>query len=833
LGGLLTASLTGIALYSPIRGTDGTVVDFTIDLLNPAAQRILGQPARPSGTYLQHYPHTLETGVFAFHQQAFESGEPAQLEVNYQGDSLDNYFQLSAQRVGQGLLVSFTDTADQPRSPVETALRAAQAAEQAARAEAEAERATLRSTLEQAPVAIALLEGPAHVVTFANADMALLWGRPLGPLLNRAHFEALPDLAGQGFEAIFAEVYHTGRPYHLREQFVHIDRVGTGQLVPGYFHIVYQPLYAAQGGITGIIASATEVTEQVQARQQVQQLNEELAAINEELRARNEKYQLANTALVASQHQQRLLNQELEAFNQDLEARVTTRTQEAQQQRGRLEQLVMTAPLAICVFDGPEWVYQLVNPRYQQLFPGRELLGRRLVDALPELVDQPLLDILHRVYDTGVPFESQAVLVPLACTPAGPLEDIYFDLTYQARYDAAGRIDGFVTFATDVTAQVLARQLRETQQQQLRDLFEQVPVAIAIFRGPQHVIELANPAACALWDRTPQQSVGTPLFELVPEGAGQGFEQLLDGVMATGEPYVAHELPSLIDRHGQRETAYWSFVNQPLREGPGPITAVTSVAVDVTDQVRARQQVQQLNEALLATNRQLTRTNADLDNFVYTASHDLKAPISNIEGLLRLLENRLPPELRTHGGLLPVLARMHESVQRFTRTLGHLTEVSKLQQEFARPAAPTAVAPLLEDVRQDLQPLLAATGGQLRVDLTECPTLVLSEKNLRSILYNLVSNALKYHQPGRPPVVRISCRSEGPHRVLRVQDNGVGLDEEQQAKLFRLFQRLHTHVDGSGVGLYMVKKMVENAGGTLTVQSRPGDGSTFTAHFPA
>lgn len=96
-----------------------------------------------------------------------------------------------------------------------------------------------------------------------------------------------------------------------------------------------------------------------------------------------------------------------------------------------------------------------------------------------------------------------------------------------------------------------------------------------------------------------------------------------------------------------------------------------------------------------------------------------------------------------------------------------------------------------------------------------------------------MSNALKYHHPDRPPVVRINCQLEGDHRVLRMQDNGLGLAEGQQAKLFGLFERLHTHVEGTGMGLYMVKKMLENAGGNISVQSREGEGSTFAMWFPA
>jgi signal transduction histidine kinase len=140
---------------------------------------------------------------------------------------------------------------------------------------------------------------------------------------------------------------------------------------------------------------------------------------------------------------------------------------------------------------------------------------------------------------------------------------------------------------------------------------------------------------------------------------------------------------------------------------------------------------------------------------------------------------------------------------------------------------------VVEDVRQDLLPQLAEVSAQLDVAVADCQPRVFSEKNLRSILYNLLSNALKYHHPDRSPQIRITCAAEGDELVLTVQDNGLGVKELQLKHLFQLFQRLHTHVEGSGLGLYMVKKIVENAGGTIDVQSQVDVGTTFTIRFPA
>ncbi len=136
-----------------------------------------------------------------------------------------------------------------------------------------------------------------------------------------------------------------------------------------------------------------------------------------------------------------------------------------------------------------------------------------------------------------------------------------------------------------------ARAEAEAQRNELEQVFAQAPVAIAVFRGPRYVVELANPAVCALWGRTPAQALHTPLFELLPEAAGQGFEQLLDGVLTTGDAYVAEEMPSVIDRDGRRDTVHWNFVYHPLREADGRISGVAVVATEVSELLRARREL--------------------------------------------------------------------------------------------------------------------------------------------------------------------------------------------------------------------------------------------------
>jgi signal transduction histidine kinase len=244
----------------------------------------------------------------------------------------------------------------------------------------------------------------------------------------------------------------------------------------------------------------------------------------------------------------------------------------------------------------------------------------------------------------------------------------------------------------------------------------------------------------------------------------------------------------------------------------------------------SRDQAQALNVELQTSNTQLTRTNIDLDNFIYTASHDLKSPITNIEGLLLALDQQLPAASRDQE-VTSMLEMMHESVVRFKRTINHLSDVVKLQKEHEQSPADVLLAPVIEDIRLDLMPLSLQIGAHLEVEVDPALSVPFSPKNLRSVIYNLVSNALKYSHLGRKPLVRIWSHEETEHVVLSVQDNGLGLDAGQQAELFTMFRRLHTHVEGTGIGLYMVKRSVENAGGKVQVTSELGAGSTFSVYF--
>ncbi|GAB3241120.1 hypothetical protein GCM10027346_36160 [Hymenobacter seoulensis] len=813
------------------------------------------------------------------------------------------------------------------RRLAERLLRESQASEETARAEAERQRHRFQEVLMQLPAYVAAYHGPDHVYQFVNPPYQRLF--PHRTFLGRPFREGTPEAEALGVVALFDRVYQTGEPFYAHEMEGWFDFRGTGDKEQVFLNLSLHPLRNAQGEVDGVLDFSYDVTEQVLARRQLEQLNQELEA----------RVQEHTRAALATQ------------------AEALTTAQGLAHEREAFYYVFEQTPALVALLRAPEHRFEYVNPAYQQLFPGRQLVGLTMAEAVPETVEQGFVRLLDRVYQTGD--THYGTEVPFAVVPPDgqPSRTVYFNFTYQA-YREQGCLAGVTIFAYDVTDQVLARQEREAERQQLHKLFMEAPAPIVILDGPELVYQLVNPAYQRIFPG--RALLGKPLLEALPEMAGIALLDDLQRVYDTGDSLVAQELPLMLARHegGPLEEIYWSFTYQARRNGQGAVDGVLIFAHEVTDQVLARRVVearetsfrlladhvpgtlwvtnpagectylsarwyaitgqtlteglglgwtnavhpedaagagaafldanrrrepftclfrlrhhdggyrwvtdqglprfsaageyegmvgavvdvheqklaelalQRLTTELGATNAQLTRTNLDLDNFVYTASHDLKAPISNIEGLLFLLQEDLPPAVAQDAEIGPTLSRMLDAVERFKRTIAHLTEVSKLQKEHEPVTTLVNLATVVEDVRLDLLPQLQEAGVRLGVDVSDQPPVQFSEKNLRSIVYNLLSNAVKYRHPARTPHVDVRAHVRPGHTVLEVHDNGLGLEAQHLPRLFTMFQRFHDHVEGTGIGLYMVKRMVENAGGRIEVHSQLGAGTEFFVFLP-
>jgi len=229
-----------------------------------------------------------------------------------------------------------------------------------------------------------------------------------------------------------------------------------------------------------------------------------------------------------------------------------------------------------------------------------------------------------------------------------------------------------------------------------------------------------------------------------------------------------------------------------------------------------------MEDASLKQTEELDKIKADLDNFIYTASHDLKAPIANIEGLI----NTLFSEIEISTNQLHLRDMINASIDKFRNTIKYLAEISKVQKEDDQDITLINLTSLFSEITEEVKDLIEGTNATITTNF-EVQELYFSYKNLYSILYNLVSNAIKYSSPVRIPLITITTKSKEDFLLLIVADNGLGIKASQKDKIFTMFKRLHDHVEGSGIGLYIVKRIVENSGGWLEVESEEGKGSEF------
>ena len=240
-----------------------------------------------------------------------------------------------------------------------------------------------------------------------------------------------------------------------------------------------------------------------------------------------------------------------------------------------------------------------------------------------------------------------------------------------------------------------------------------------------------------------------------------------------------------------------------------------------------RQYQASYHQQLQTANQQLARTNADLDNFVYAASHDLRQPVNNLLGLFEEIRRAATFADPTDEQLLHFMAK---SLHALSTTIDDLsTVVQEHRQAKPQPPEPVALADLAADVLATLHPQILAAGADIELDFRALPEVPYVRSNLRTILLNLAANALKYRHPDRAPQVHIRTVEIAGQPILEVQDNGLGIDLVTHGQeLFQLFRRFHPQAaGGTGVGLFLVNRLVQSQGGRIEVESEEGVGTLF------
>lgn len=238
---------------------------------------------------------------------------------------------------------------------------------------------------------------------------------------------------------------------------------------------------------------------------------------------------------------------------------------------------------------------------------------------------------------------------------------------------------------------------------------------------------------------------------------------------------------------------------------------------DISELKRTQSELDQRNKSLL-------RINADLDHFIHAASHDLLAPLGNIETSINIMNRIALSDEKLHD----FLEMINVSVKKFRELITDIATIAKVEGDMMALEI-VNVEDTIRNIEWSLEGKIIESGAVITKEL-EVKQVLFSKKNLRSIIYNLVSNAIKFKRD-ESPVIHIAAKKEGGHIVLSVKDNGKGIPEAAMSKIFDMYGRLNQDIEGQGIGLYLAKKIVNAAGGNIIVESDPGVGTTFRVYL--
>jgi two-component system CheB/CheR fusion protein len=275
---------------------------------------------------------------------------------------------------------------------------------------------------------------------------------------------------------------------------------------------------------------------------------------------------------------------------------------------------------------------------------------------------------------------------------------------------------------------------------------------------------------------------------------------------------------SIITKEIETENGKWyqvmtmPYVQQADSKQNGAIITFN----DITALKKVQLELDKKNESLM-------RINADLENFVHTASHDLTAPLGNIELSIGMMNQvgTIDPTLNTFLNVI------NSSVKKFRTLITDIANIAKIESDVHKESVD--LNEIIESVEWSLDNKIKAQGAVITCNL-EVQHILFSKKNLRSIVYNLISNAIKFKSE-EPPIIHINTLMEGNDICLSVEDNGIGISELQLRKIFDMYGRIHQDIEGHGIGLYLAKKIVDASGGNIIVESKPGRGSKFSIYF--
>lgn len=643
-----------------------------------------------------------------------------------------------------------------------------------------------------------------NILLNSKFPMFVWWGSDLITFYNDSYIviagEKHPDLLGKSGRLGWAEIWDDLQPLTEKvfsgistwseDLLLNMNR--HGYVEETYFTFSYSPIFNEDGQVEGLFCACIETTEKV------------------------------------------------------LSARKLKKSEE------NLRNTILQSPVAMCIFNGPSFIVKIANTRMYELW-GRsadKLLDKPIFEGLPEASEQGLEAILREVFETGEAFHGSER--PVTLPRNGSTETVYLNFVYEPFREGDGTISGIIAVAIDVTAQVIARKKIEESEQELqqrvkdrtKELVKQNQLVENIMTNSSNGISvtemvrddkgdvcdartiLANDAAVRNTGLTREEYLSKTAREIDPGIIESAYGQSCINTLNTGEPFVIQYFLEL--------TGKWLELTVSRMDEDHLIHIFT----DVTTVKETQLQLEKMLE-------ELKRSNTNLEEFAYAASHDLKEPVRKILTFLERLKDSLKEKLNEQEKGL--VERIETSSRRMQMLIDDLLRYSHVTSE-APDYEEIDLNKKLQLVLDDLA--LKIEEKKAKVTVGDLPVVRAIRRQIQQLFQNLISNALKFTKPGIEPEITVSAKEvrgedlpvqmhdeekEKQFHLITVTDNGIGFDKENGERIFNMFQRLHgkAEYEGTGIGLAIVKKVVQNHNGYVWADSTPGEGATFSIALPA
>jgi PAS domain S-box-containing protein len=507
----------------------------------------------------------------------------------------------------------------------------------------------------------------------------------------------------------------------------------------------------------------------------------------------------------------------------------------------RFRDLIMQSPVAKAILKGKDHIIEMANEALLKDIWRKnenEVLGMKIMDVFPELRQQSTSELLHEVYSTGKKYTQKESLISL--NGKDGLRKYYVDIEYAPVVYKDNKISGIKITAIDVTEKVEARKKIEESEKRFRSLAESLPQLV------WETDEKGNSLfASHRWEEfTGITPVGEAEWKAIihPDDFDENAK-IWGHSLATGDLYRC----DVRIKSKDGDYRWHRVIGEPVLDKENKIIkwvgAFTEIHTQKAFTQELEKQVAERTKELADTNMALGRMNRELQSFAYVSSHDLQEPLRKIQTFATQIIERESQNLSDSGK--DKFRRMQNSAKRMQTLIDDLltySRTSSADRKFEK----VNLNEIIEEVKDNLKEELLQKHATIEAH-EMCDAYIIPFQ-FRQLLFNLVNNSLKFSDPSVAPRIEIKSElargaefkndklsNELKYCHIRVADNGIGFEQQYSDKIFEVFQRLHgkDQYDGTGIGLSIVKRIVENHNGIITASGELNKGATFDIYIPA